>query len=179
MRDGKLSHIYKNELDKACFQHDMAYNKYKDLNGRTQSDIILKNKAYKIATNPRYDGFQRALASMVWRFFAKRSKGIASKRVLSGSGIENQQLANELHKPIIRKFKRRKVYSLFKDNIWGVDLADMSLISKFNKGIKYLLSAIDLFSKYALVIGIKDKKCATITNAFQSIFKKSKRKKYG
>ena len=56
MRDGRLSHIYRNELDKACFQHDMAYNKYKDLKGRTQSHIVLKNKAYKIATNPKFDG---------------------------------------------------------------------------------------------------------------------------
>ena len=69
LNTGLLSEIYKNELDKACFQQDIAYNKYKDLKGRTQSDIVLKNKAYKIATNLRYDGFQRALASMVWKFF--------------------------------------------------------------------------------------------------------------
>ena len=72
MKDSKLSHFYKNELDKACFQHDMAYNKYKDLKGRTQSDIVLKNKAYKIAVNPKFDGFQRALASIVWKFFNER-----------------------------------------------------------------------------------------------------------
>ena len=72
MKDGGLSHIYKNELDKACFQHDMTYNKYKDLKGRTQSDIVFKNKAYKIAVNPRYDGFRRALASMVWKFFKRK-----------------------------------------------------------------------------------------------------------
>ena len=70
----------------------------------------------------------------------------------------NYQLANELHKPITRKFKKRKVYSSFTDNIWGADLADMQSLSKYNKGIKYLLSAIDLFSKYAWVIPIKDKK---------------------
>ena len=74
MRDGRLSHIYKNELDKACFQHDMAYNKYKDLKGRAQSDIVLKNKAYRIAVNPYFDGFQRALSSMVSKVFDKRSK---------------------------------------------------------------------------------------------------------
>ena len=67
-------------------------------------------------------------------------------------------MANELHKPITRKFKKRKVYSSFTDNIWGADLADMQSLSKYNKGIKYLLSAIDLFSKYAWVIPIKDKK---------------------
>ena len=65
MQDGRLTCIYKNELDKACFKHDMAYSKYKDLKNRTQSDIVLKNRAYKIAVNPRFDGFQRALASIV------------------------------------------------------------------------------------------------------------------
>ena len=70
----------------------------------------------------------------------------------------NYQLANELHKPIIRKFKKRKVYSSFRDNIWGVDLADMWSMSKYNKGNKYLLCAIDFFSKYVWVIPIKDKK---------------------
>ena len=65
MEDGRLSHIYKTQLDKALFQHDMAYNKYKNLKGRAKSAIVLKNKAYKIATNPRFDGFQRALASIV------------------------------------------------------------------------------------------------------------------
>ena len=89
---------------------------------------------------------------------------------------ENQQLPNELHKPIIRKFKKGKAYSSFKDNIWGVDLVDMQLISKYNKGIRYLLCAIDLFSKYAFVVLLKDKKETTIVNAFQSILNNSKRK---
>ena len=105
---------------------------------------------------------------MVYKFFDKKSKGSGLK--------ENQQLANELHKPIIRKFKKRKVYSSFKDNIWGVDLADMQLISKHNKGIRYLLCVIDLFSKYAWVLPLKDKKGATITNAFQKILHCSKTK---
>ena len=94
----------------------------------------------------------RGLASMVYKFFDTKS---------SGSGITNEsnyQLADELHKPIIRKFKKRKLYSSFRDNIWGVDLADMKSLSKYNKGIKYLLCAIDLFSKYAWVVPIKDKK---------------------
>ena len=80
--------------------------------------------------------------------------------------MSNQQIADELHKPIIRKFKRRKVYSSFKDNIWGIDLADMQSISRYNKGIRYLLYAIDLFSKYAWVAPLKDKKGVTIVNAF-------------
>ena len=108
---------------------------------------------------------------MVYKFFNERSK-----KVFKGSGIENQKLAEELHKPIIKNFKKRKVYSSFKDNIWGVDLADMSLISKFNKGIKYLLYVIDLFSRYAWVIGIKDKKGSSIVNGFIKILDTLKRK---
>ena len=126
------SYIYKNELDKACFQHDMAYAGFKDFKGRTASDKTLRDKAFNIAKNPKYDGYQRGLASMVYKFFDKKSKG-------SGVNIPlefNEQLAKELHKPIIRNFKKRTVYSGFKDNIWGADLADTQLISKFNKGFR-------------------------------------------
>ena len=100
---------------------------------------------------------------MVYKFFDKKS---------SGSGITNEpnyQLAEELHKPIIRTFKKRKVYSSFRDNIWGVDLADMQSLSKYNKRIKYLLWAIDLFSKYAWVVPIKDKKGISIVHGFKKI----------
>ena len=86
-------------------------------------------------------------------------------------------MANELHKPITRKFKKRKVYSSFRDHIWGVDLADMQSLSKYNKGIKYLLCVIDLFSKYAWVVPIKDKKGTSIVNAFKKIISKKKETK--
>ena len=118
---GDTSYIYKNELDKACFQHDMAYGDFKDLKRRTASDKILRDKAFNIAKNPKYDGYQRGLASMVYKFFDKKSKG-------SGVNIEvkhNEQLAEELDKPFIRNLKKRTVYSGFRDNIWGADLADM------------------------------------------------------
>ena len=85
-------------------------------------------------------------------------------------------LADELHKPVIKKFNKRKVYSQFKDNIWGVDLADMQSLIKKNKGIKNLLCAMDLFSKYAFVVTLKDKKGISITNAFKKIIKQSNRK---
>ena len=154
---GDTQYIYRNELDKACFQHDAAYADNKDLLNRTRADKILRYKAYGIANNAQYDGYQRALASMVYKFFDTRASSPDRKTV--GSGInKNIKLANELHKPIIRKFNKRKVYSSFKDNIWGADLADMQLLSKFNKGIKYLLCVIDLFSKYAFVVPLKDKK---------------------
>ena len=131
MQEGDKNYIYKNELDKACFRHDMVYG---NLTKRTQSDKFLKDKAFAIASKPKYDGYQRGLASMVYKLFDKKSKEAGIK--------QNQQLANELHKPIIRKFKKRKVYSSFKDNICGVDLADMQLISKSNKESRYLLCAI-------------------------------------
>ena len=87
MQTGNTDFIYKNELDKVCFQHDMAYGKSKDLIKRTQSDKVLKDKAFKIASDPKYDGYQRGLASMVYKFFDKKSKG-------SGINEPNYQLAN-------------------------------------------------------------------------------------
>ena len=145
----------------------MAYGKSKDLVKRTQSDKVLKDKAFKIASNPKYDGYQRGLASMVYKFFDKKSASL-NKSIESGIiNKQSYQLANELHKPIIRTFKKRKNYSSFRDNILGIDLADMQSRSKYNKGNKYLLCAIDLFSKYAWVIPIKDKKGVSIVNAFK------------
>ena len=165
IKTGNTDLIYKNDLDKACFQHDMAYGKSKDLTKRTQSVEVLRDKSFKIASDPKDDRYQRGLASMVYKFFDKKS---------SGSGIANEpnyQLPNELHRQIIRKFKRRKVYSSIRDNIWGVDLADIQSLSKSNKGTKYLLCATDLFSKYGWVVALKDKKGITI-NAFQKITSK-------
>ena len=170
---GHTRYIYRNELDRACFQHDSAYVDHKDLINRTEADKVLRDEAYDIASNPEYNGYQRGLASMVYKFFNKKS---------TGSGIANSSiLVNELHKPIIKKFDKRKVYSQFKDNIWGVDLADMQSLSRKNKGIKYLLCAIDLHSKYAFVIPLIDKKGISIVNAFDKIMKQSERKpiKYG
>ena len=168
-RTADTRYIYRNELDKACFQHDSAYADHKNLINRTKADKVLKYKVYDIASNPKYDGYQGGLASMVYKFFDKKS---------TGSGISSSSiLADELHKPIIKKFKKRKVYSQSKDNIWGVDLADMqSLSRKKNKGIKYLLCIIDLYSKYAFVIPLKDKKGISILNTFNKIIKQYNRK---
>ena len=91
----------------------MTYGGFKNLARRTASDKVLRDKAFNIAKNPKYDGYQRGLVSMVYTFFDKKSKG-------SGFNIEvkhNEQLAKELHKPIIRNFIKRTVYSGFKDNI--------------------------------------------------------------
>ena len=97
---GDTSYIHKNELDKACFQHDTAYGDFQDLKRRTASDKVLRDKAFNIVKYPKYDGYQGGLASMVYKFFDKKSKG---GRVNIPSEF-NEKLAKELHKPIIRKF---------------------------------------------------------------------------
>ena len=149
-RTGDTRYIYRNELDQACFQHDSAYADHKDLINRTEADKVLKDKAYDIASNPEYDGYQRGLASMVYKCFDKKSMGSGVKKLkdtakhttkssaLARSSLERTSLilADELHKPVIKKFNKRKVYSQFKDNIWGVDLAEMQSLSRKNKGIK-------------------------------------------
>ena len=107
---------------------------------------------------------------MVYKIFDKKSGG-------SGVATEpNYELANKLRRQIIRKFKRRKVYSSFRNNIWGNDLVDMESLSKYNKGIKYLLCAIDLFSEYAWVVLLKDKRGICIVNALQKKLDSSNRK---
>ena len=85
----------------------------------------------------------------------------------------SEQLAEELHKPVIKKFKRRKVYARFKDNIWAADLAEMESLSSKNKNVKYLLCVIDVFTKYAWVKKVKDKKGKTVLNAFIEIVNES------
>ena len=111
---GDTCYIYRNELDKACFQHDSAYADHKDLIKRTKLDKVLRDKAYDIASNPKYDGYQRGLASMVYTFFDKKSIGSRIKKdTTKSSSLERSSLilADELHKPVIKKFNKRKVYS--------------------------------------------------------------------
>ena len=143
---------------------------FKNIARRTASEKFLKDKAFNIAKNLEYNGYQRGLASMVYKFLDKKLKGggIANNDIK-----QNLDLTEELHKPIIIKFKKSKVYSGFRDNIWGADLADMQLISKFNKGFRFLLCVIDIFSKYAWVVPLKDKKGVSIVNAFKKILKES------
>ena len=173
---GDTRYIYKNELDKVCFQHDSAYADHKDLIYRTEADKVLRDKVYDIASNPKCDGYQRGLACMVYKLFDKKSMGSGFKKLKNTTKSNSSISADELHKPIIKKFDKRKVYSQFKDNIRGVDLADMQSLSRKNKGIKYLLCTIDLYSKYAFLIPLKDKKGISIVNAFNKIIKQSNRK---
>ena len=111
----------------------MAYGDFKDLNRRTAADKVLRDKAFNIAKNPKYDGYQHKLASMIYKYFDKKTSG----RTVKNENISNKELTEELHKPIIRKFNKRKVHSPFIDNICGVDLADKQLISKFDKDLDF------------------------------------------
>ena len=140
-RTGNINLLYRNALDKTCFKHHAAYPKYKDVENRLIADDKLKNSAYDIASNPEYDGYQRGLASMVYKFF--NSRDAPRNETISGKGTKgvNKILAEEFYKPVNRKFNKTKVYSQFKDNIWGVDLADTRLLSKKIKvlNISYVL----------------------------------------
>ena len=125
-------------------------------------------KAFNIAKNQKNDGFQRGLPSMVYKFFDKK---------ISGSGIKNyvkQRVSWRINKPFVKKFNKREVHSSSIDNIWVDDFADMQLISKFNKWIRFLIYVIDI--KYAWVVLLKDEKGITITNTFQKILDESNRK---
>ena len=117
------------------------------VNQKNEPDNVLRDKAFKITSDPKYDGYQRGLTSMIYKLFDKKSSG-------SGAATEpNYQLANEFHRQIIKKFKRAKVYSSFKDNIWGVDLADMQSLSKCNKGINiYFVQLICLVNMHGLFL---------------------------
>ena len=118
---------------------------------------------------------------MVYKIFDKNSASLAGKST-EGSGVNTkfapqyQQLADELHEPIAKKFEKRKVHAAFKEIIWGADLAYMQLLSRYNKGIRFLLCVINIFSKCVWIVPLKDKKDVSIVTAFQSILKQSNRK---
>ena len=118
MNTGDTRFIYRNDLDKACFQHDSACYDSKDLIKRTQSDKILRDKAFNIAKNPKYDGYQKGLASLVYKFFDKKSTGSGIDKENQEKFLQNSQLANELHKPL-ENLKKEKCILLLK-TIFGV-----------------------------------------------------------
>ena len=114
-----------NELDEAFFAHDAAYSDSKDFAKRTISGKTFKDRAYEITINPIYNGYQRGLASIVYKMFDKKARYGAKASV-------NEELAKKFHKPVIKIFKRQKVYATFKDNIWAANLAEMGSFSSKN-----------------------------------------------
>ena len=127
----------------------------------------MKDRADEIARIVNYDGYQRALECMVYKCFDQKTGPGASV---------NEQLAEELHKPVIKKFKRTKVYARFKGNICAADLAEMEPLSSKNKDVKCLLFVIDVFTKYTWVKPLKDTKGKTVPNAFIEIVNESNHK---
>ena len=117
---GNLKHLHRNKL--ACFAHDAAYSDSKDITKRTVSDKIVKDTADGIGRNHKFDGYQRALVSMVYKFFYKKTGSGAIGTSKVGVTV-NEKLAQKLHKPVIEKFRRAKVYARFKDSIWAAGLA--------------------------------------------------------
>ena len=150
----------------------MPYGDFKDLNWRTVADKVLRDKAFNIAESPKHDGYQRGFVPMVYNFFDKTTSGGTVKNKIAS----NKESVEELLKPIIRKFNKRKVHSPFIDNIWWVELVDIQKISKFNKVFRYLFCVFDIYSKCTWVISLKDKKGIAITNAFQKILDESNHK---
>ena len=130
----------------------MAYRDFKYLNRRTATDKVLHDKVFVITKNPKNNGYQRGHTSMVYNFFDKKTAALIDKSTSGGTvkneTSSNEELAQELYKPIITKFEKRKIPSPFMDHIWGVDVAGMQLMSKLNKGFRFLLSVIDIYSKY-------------------------------
>ena len=112
---GDSPYIY----EKSFFQHDMAYAGFKNLTIIITSDKKLRPKAFDIAKNPKYDAYERGLASMVYKFFDRKTCGSDIKNDI----ISKEELVDELHKPIIRKLTKRKVHLSVKDNVWGANLA--------------------------------------------------------
>ena len=141
---------------------------------------MLRGKAFNIAESPKYDEYQKGLASIFYEFFDKNISGGAATLTRSGTlatrnksaikneTLHNKELAEQVHNQIIRKFEKRKVHSPFIDNICGADLADMQLISKFNEGFKFLLCVIDIYSKYPWVV-TKIKKALQLLMLFKKL----------
>ena len=153
---GDSKYIYQNEVDKAYFQRAMAYGDFMDSPRRTIAEKILRDKTFNIAENSKYNGYHRQLASIAYKFFDKKTfntnKGTGSNSTVVS---KNKELAKELRETTISKFIKRKSHSHFIDNIWVADLADLWLLSRFNKGIRFLLCVIDIFGKYAWVFSFR------------------------
>ena len=146
----------------------------KDLAKRNVSDKILNNRAHEIAMSPKYDGYQRALASMAYMFFDKKKKtGSGAAATSKARGTVRGMLAQELTKPVIKKLKRRKVYARFKNNILASDLAEMISLS-FNHGIKYLVCVTEVFTKYVWVKTLNNKNAETVLQGFIEILNECK-----
>ena len=155
-----------NELDSMCKLHDKFYNENTETKVRNLSDLALAHRAAEIAKNPMYDDAQRKDARFI--------SDIMKTKSTYGLGLTwNQELANELHAPVKKKFQRRHVVSYGNDDVWSCDLVEMQEWSKQNKGFRYLLNIIDVQSKFAWSVPLLDKTANTVLDAFKKVVKNS------
>ena len=163
-----------NRVDQAAYHHDICYVKNKDT--KTRNEVCYKNRLeeldgiYNPALRERIDrGIVRPIIGTKKRFGMGLKKG---ERVSWSS-----PLATELHKPVIKNFPKQKVYVNGIDKIWAADLVDMQAFSRLNRGVKYLLTVIDVFSKYGWMLPLKDKTGVSVVKAMKESFKQRKPEK--
>ena len=149
-------YIYQNKPHKACFQHYVAYGDFKDLPRRTATDKALRDKAFHVAKIPKYDQYQRGLASMVYKCFDKNTSGGAVKSEF----MSNQELVKEMYKQLLEH----------------LNTFTHLLMIIFNKGFPFLSPVIDIYNKYAWIVPLTDQKGVTISNTLQNILNDLNRK---
>ena len=159
-------YIYQNRLLKACFQHDLAYEDFRDFPKRTAADKVLPDK--HLILLKILDMMEIEEVYLQWFIWCKYCRWCCLKQ-----NLKNKKLAKKSRTLVIRKFEKWKVHSSFIDSIWGVDVANIQLLGKFKKGIRFLWSFIDIYSKYVWVTPLEDKKGITITNTFEKILDES------
>ena len=142
----------------------MGQGNFKDLPRRTASGKVIRDKVFNIAKNSKYDGYQRGITLIVYKFFGKTRLVV----VLKSKVMLNQKLSEELHYSLISKFEKHISIPTFNsiNNIWGSDIVDTQLISKFDKRFQILLCVIDTYIKYAQVVPLTIKKCITTDKDF-------------
>ena len=170
-----------NNLDRACLQHDIAYNQNSDTNNRNIADDILAKAAMDIANDVNAPAYERQQGRTVAAIMAAKSRfGLGIKPKKQVKFVEQHDfsdaLAEELHRGLRRKFQRRRVQVFGVDEIWSADLVDMQYFSKNNDGFRYLLTVIDVLSKFAWAVPLKDKTGKSVATAFEKIVKESDRK---
>lgn len=153
-----------NRVDSACLKHDIKYSKYDDVRERQKADIDLIQDLNGIKSP--------TIGERLGRTATK--SGMKAKILFGGKIVWSDALADELHKPVKRKFRKRRVLVSHIDDIWAADLVEMLPFSKHNKGFKYLLTVIDVFSKYGWIIPIKNKTGLEVSEAFKAIFEEGR-----
>ena len=162
-------------VDKAAYTHDLAYNQYSDTASRNAADRLMVTELNNISNPTIRERIERAIVKPILSTKANLGLGLASSDSKTPPKWTDK-LADELHRPVVRHFPKRKVYVKAIDQIWAADLIDMQAFAEYNDGVKYLLSVIDIFSKYGFIVPLKDKSGKSVFDAFIKIFKTSGRK---